>query len=63
MRIFGQILAFAQIKLGTLTAEATTSDLAADLNELRNQIDHTIQFTRSLTFELQPAHTLRAGSW
>lgn len=50
----GQILAFARIKLGTLTAEAATSDLAADLNELRNQIDHTIQFTRSLTFELSP---------
>ena len=57
----GQILAFAQIKLGTLTAEATTSDLAADLNELRNQIDHTIQFTRSLTFELSPPTLYELG--
>jgi PAS domain S-box-containing protein len=50
----GQILAFARIKLGALTAEAATSALAADLNELRNQIDQTIQYTRSLTFELSP---------
>jgi PAS domain S-box-containing protein len=57
----GQILAFAQIKLGTLTAEAATSNLAADLNELRNQIDHTIQFTRSLTFELSPPTLYELG--
>jgi PAS domain S-box-containing protein len=57
----GQILAFAKIKLGTLTAEAATSDLAADLNELRNQIDHTIQFTRSLTFELSPPTLYELG--
>ena len=57
----GQILAFARIKLGMLTAEAATSDLAADLNELRNQIDHTIQFTRSLTFELSPPTLYELG--
>lgn len=57
----GQILAFARIKLGMLTAEAATSDLAADLNELRNQIDHTIQFTRSLTFELSPPTLYQLG--
>jgi len=50
----GQILAFARIKLGTLYAEAATPDLAADLNELLNQIDHSIQLTRSLTFDLSP---------
>jgi PAS domain S-box-containing protein len=50
----GQILAFARIKLGTLIAEAATSAIAADLNEVRNQIDQTILFTRSLTFELSP---------
>jgi PAS domain S-box-containing protein len=57
----GQILAFAKIKLGMLTAEAATSDLATDLNELRNQIDHTIQFTRSLTFELSPPTLYELG--
>ena len=50
----GQILAFARIKLGALIAEAATSALAADLSEIRDQIDQTIQFTRSLTFELSP---------
>jgi len=50
----GQILAFAQIKLGALAAEGATQDLAADLNEVREHINQTIQYARSLTLELSP---------
>jgi signal transduction histidine kinase len=57
----GQILAFARIKLGALCAEAATPDLASDLNEIKNQIDHSIQFTRSLTFELSPPALYELG--
>ncbi|MGP8049308.1 MAG: response regulator [Desulfobaccales bacterium] len=57
----GQILAFARIKLGTLYAEAATPDLAADLSEILDQIDHSIQLTRSLTFDLSPTILYELG--
>jgi PAS domain S-box-containing protein len=57
----GQILAFAKIKLGALTAEAATQDLATDLNEVREQINQTIQYTRSLTLELSPPTLYELG--
>jgi PAS domain S-box-containing protein len=50
----GQILALAQIKLGALRESASASGLAAPMDEIRRLIEQTIQYTRSLTFELSP---------
>jgi PAS domain S-box-containing protein len=50
----GQILALAQIKLGALRESASSSNLAAPMDEVRRLIEQTIQYTRSLTFELSP---------
>jgi signal transduction histidine kinase len=49
----GQVLAFAQIKLGLMSEEATPG-LLPMLREVREHIDHSIKYTRSLTFELSP---------
>ncbi len=49
----GQTLALCKIKLGTLR-ELTSSPLATSLDEVRSLIEQTIQYTRSLTFELSP---------
>jgi PAS domain S-box-containing protein len=49
----GQTLALCKIKLGTLRGSAI-SPLAESLDEIRNLIEQTIQYTRSLTFELSP---------
>jgi PAS domain S-box-containing protein len=49
----GQILALAQIKLGAVRESAGTA-LAAPMDEIRRLIEQTIQYTRSLTFELSP---------
>jgi signal transduction histidine kinase len=50
----GQILALAQIKLGALRESASTTALAAPLEEIRRLLEQSIRFTRSLTFELSP---------
>jgi PAS domain S-box-containing protein len=50
----GQILALAQIKLGALRESASASSLAAAMDEVRRLIEQTIQYTRSLSFELSP---------
>jgi PAS domain S-box-containing protein len=50
----GQILALAQIQLGALRESAASTQLAAPMDEVRRLIEHTIQYTRSLTFELSP---------
>ncbi len=50
----GQILALAQIKLGAMRASAASTHLVEPLDEVRRLIEQTIQYTRSLTFELSP---------
>lgn len=49
----GQILALAQIKLGALR-ESVSSNLISPLEEVRQLLEQTIRYTRSLTFELSP---------
>ncbi|MFZ0052152.1 MAG: PAS domain S-box protein [Desulfobaccales bacterium] len=49
----GQILALAQIKLGAFR-EATPAGLSGAMEEIRQLLDQTIRYTRSLTFELSP---------
>jgi PAS domain S-box-containing protein len=50
----GQILALAQIKLGAIRQSASSTQLAEPMDEVRRLIEQTIQFTRSLTFQLSP---------
>jgi PAS domain S-box-containing protein len=50
----GQILALAQIKLGAIRESASSTQLAEPMDEIRRLIEQTIQYTRSLTFELSP---------
>jgi signal transduction histidine kinase len=50
----GQILALAQIKLGALRESASATSLGGAMDEVRRLIEQTIQYTRSLTFELSP---------
>ena len=48
----GQILATAKMKLGGLLNCASTADLTSGLAEIRNYIDQSIHYTRSLTNQL-----------
>ena len=50
----GQILALAQIKLGAIRESASSSHLVEPMDEVRRLIEQTIQYTRSLSFELSP---------
>ena len=50
----GQILALAQIKLGAIRESASSTQLADPMDEVRRLIEQTIQYTRSLTFQLSP---------
>jgi PAS domain S-box-containing protein len=50
----GQILALAQIKLGAIRESASSTQLAEPMDDIRRLIEQTIQYTRSLTFELSP---------
>jgi len=50
----GQILALAQIKLGAIRESASSTHLVEPMDEVRRLIEQTIQYTRSLTFELSP---------
>jgi PAS domain S-box-containing protein len=50
----GQILALAQIKLGAIRQSASSTHLVEPMDEVRRLIEQTIQYTRSLTFELSP---------
>ena len=49
----GQILALAQIKLGALR-ESASNGLIAPVDEIRQLLEQTISYTRSLGFELSP---------
>ncbi len=48
----GQVLAFLQIKLGSLRQEIASPKIAADLDEARNLLSEIIRATRSLTLEM-----------
>jgi PAS domain S-box-containing protein len=50
----GQILALAQIKLGAIRQSASSTQLVEPMDEVRRLIEQTIQYTRSLSFELSP---------
>ena len=49
----GQILALAQIKLGAVR-ESAGNALVGPMDEIRQLVEQTIQYTRSVTFELSP---------
>jgi PAS domain S-box-containing protein len=57
----GQMLALSKIKLGALREAAPPGSFADDLDEVRAQIDQSIQYTRSLTFELSPPALYELG--
>lgn len=48
----GQTLALSKIKLTSLQQSSSCADISSELEEIRELIDHSIQFTRSLSFEL-----------
>jgi len=48
----GQTLAYCKIKIGEILNAAPSVDMKVPLNEIRNMIDKTIQYSRSLTFDL-----------
>lgn len=50
----GQILAVAQIKMGTLAAEVKSPAWLAALQEVREHVEASIRYIRSLTGELSP---------
>ena len=50
----GQVLALAQIKLGAMREAVAAIDLGEPFDEVRRLIEQTIQYTRSLSFELSP---------
>jgi len=50
----GQLLAVSQIKLGSLREIAMQAGWSKRLDEVRDLLEQTIQYTRSLTFELSP---------
>jgi len=50
----GQILALAQIKLGAIRESAASTYLVEPMDEVRRLLEQTIQYTRSLSFELSP---------
>jgi signal transduction histidine kinase len=49
-----QTLAITKIKLGMAQGLTSSTDWVSSLNEIGELIDQTIQYTRSLTFELSP---------
>jgi signal transduction histidine kinase len=50
----GQILALSKIKLGCLRQENQAPGFLGKIDEIRDLIDQSIQYTRTLTFELSP---------
>jgi signal transduction histidine kinase len=57
----GQILAISKIKLGELRESAASVGLAKPLKEITQFIEKTIQYTRTLTFELSPPMLYELG--
>ncbi len=50
----GQTLALTKIKLGALEAQLPSGRLSEESRFIRSLIDRTIEYTKSLTFELSP---------
>ena len=50
----GQNLTYCSIKLGEIIQQISSADLDKSIRNIRDVIDQTIQFARSLTFELSP---------
>jgi PAS domain S-box-containing protein len=50
-----QLLTLGKIKLGQLEKVRTSPDSAALLEEIRDLLEQTIEYTRSLTFQLSPS--------
>ena len=50
----GQKLAMTKIRLGVMKEQASSSGIAAELDEIRALVEETIRDTRSLTVELSP---------
>jgi len=57
----GQILALSKIKLGCLKKERPESGFLGKIDEIRDLIDQSIQYTRTLTFELSPSILYELG--
>jgi PAS domain S-box-containing protein len=57
----GQTLAISKIKLGVLQKSAVTFGLAKPLKEIYQLLTETIQYTRTLTFELSPPMLYELG--
>jgi PAS domain S-box-containing protein len=57
----GQSLAISKIKLGILQKSAATVGLAKPLKEIYQLLTETIQYTRTLTFELSPPMLYELG--
>ena len=57
----GQNLVLTQFKLGTLARSLTTADDSRKLEELRDVIARTIEYTRTLTVELSPPDLAEIG--
>jgi len=50
----GQTLAITKIKLGTLKGVPGSQECQEGIDEIRSLVEKTIQYTKSLTFELSP---------
>lgn len=50
----GQNLTYCAIKLGEILQQISSADIDKSIRNIRDVIDQTIQFARSLTFELSP---------
>jgi PAS domain S-box-containing protein len=57
----GQNLTYCTIKLGGIMQGITSTDLEKSIRDVRDVIDQTIQYTRSLTFELSPPILFEIG--
>jgi signal transduction histidine kinase len=57
----GQMLAVMKIKLGALQTESPPGNILDNLDEIRTLIEQSIQYTRSLTFELSPPALYELG--
>lgn len=57
----GQTLAMTKIKLGALRDSLTLCGCAEQIDDIRGLIEKTIQYTKSLTFELSPPTLYELG--
>lgn len=57
----GQNLTYCTIKLGEILQGISSTDMEKSIRDVRDVIDQTIQYTRSLTFELSPPILFEIG--